>query len=174
MCGKLKSKLWWLSLCVHYNSWRARAPTEQERRVYWLEEGEEVRDGRAERSSAMTGRASSDFINAWHWWHRFWFLIGFNSILSILLKKQSNDIWVVFFFFFSLIIDDILALGYNLCITVVISVYHSMPSPCASKTNSASSKRNNLHDWAYEYTFIYMFESLQLEHLYVGDLTVFK
>ena len=101
MCGKLKSKLWWLSLCVHCNSWRARASTEQERRVYWLEEGEEVRDGRAERSSAMTGRASSDFINAWHWWHRFWFLIGFNSILSIVLKKQSNDICVVFFFFFS-------------------------------------------------------------------------
>ena len=175
MCGKLKSKLWWLSLCVHCNSWSARASTEQERRVYWLEEGEEVRDGRAERSSALTGRASSDFINAWHWWHRFWFLIGFNSILSIVLKKQSNDICVVFFFFFfPLIIDDILALGYNLCITVMIFVYHSMPSPCASKTNSASSKRNNLHDWAYEYTFIYMFESLQLEHLYVGDLTVFK
>ena len=51
---------------------------------------------------------------------------------------------------------------------VVIFVYHSMPGPCASKTNKASN-RNNLHDWAYEYTFIHMFESLQLEHLYVGD-----
>ena len=29
------------------------ASSGQERRVYWLEEGEEVRDGRAERSSAI-------------------------------------------------------------------------------------------------------------------------
>ena len=101
VCIKLKSKLWWLSICVHYNSWRARASTEQERRVYWLEEGEEVRDGTAERSSAMRWRASSDFIHAWHWWHRFWFLIGFNSILSILLKKTVQWHLGSIFFFFS-------------------------------------------------------------------------
>ena len=77
-------------------------------------------------------------------------------------------------FFFFLIIDDIIVLGYNLCMTVVIFVYHSMPNLCASKTNSAPSNRKNLHDWVYECTFIHMFENLQLEHLYVGDLTVFK
>ena len=79
---------------VQYNSWHAGTGIQWTgEKSYWLEVGEEVRDGRAERSSAscnfimpeVDGTGSSFLLDL---------------VLPTLLKKWSSDIWEVAFFSF--------------------------------------------------------------------------
>ena len=86
---------------VQYNSWHAGTGIQWTgEKSYWLEVGEEVRDGRAERSSAscnfimpeVDGTGSSFLLDL---------------VLPTLLKKWSSDIWEVAFFFFWVMDDTV-------------------------------------------------------------------
>ena len=84
-----------------YNIWHTGAGIETGKKSYWLEEGERAGDGRAEGSSAIgdggqaavslvpdvDGTGSGDLLD---------------SVLSTLLKKRSDAVWVVTLFFFFL------------------------------------------------------------------------
>ena len=87
---------------VQYNSWHRVAGIEWTgKKSYWLEEGEEVGDGRAEGSSAIgDGGQAAISLMADTVGTGSGFLL--DSILSILLKKQSSDICIVALFFSSL------------------------------------------------------------------------
>ena len=84
-CSTLKSTV------VQYNSWHTGAVTERTgKKSYWLEEGEEVGDGRAEGSSAIgDGGQAATSLNPDTDGTGSGFLL--NSILSTRFSKKNND-----------------------------------------------------------------------------------
>ena len=103
----------------------------------WLEEGEEVGDGRAEGSSA-TGDARQDATSLTPDVDGTGSGSLLDSILSALLKEQSSDVWVV-------------TISPYRCTVALIAfltaaanfVHPSTAGSFASKTNSASSDKQD-------------------------------
>ena len=96
------------STAVQYNSWHTGAGIEWTgKKSYWLEEGEEGGDGRAEGSSAIGdgGQAAVSLMPDTDGTGSGSLL---DSIVSTLLKKWSSDVCVVALFF--LVVDDPVAL----------------------------------------------------------------
>ena len=80
------------STAVGYNSWHGGAGIEWTgKKSYWLEEGEEVRDGRAEGSLAIQNRGQAAISLMPD-------IVGtgsgslLDSVLSVLLNKWSSDV----------------------------------------------------------------------------------
>ena len=81
-------------MIVQYSNWHTRAGIEWTgRKSYWLEVGGGGRQQSWRIVSDRTQRASCNFTHTWRWWHRFWFLDGFNSIYP--LEKTTQWVEVV-------------------------------------------------------------------------------
>ena len=87
------------STVVQHNSWHTGASIKgRGKKGYWQEQGEEVRDGRAEGPLAIGGQAAISLTSDVDGTDSGSLL---DSILPVLLKKQSSDGWLVALFYSS-------------------------------------------------------------------------
>ena len=128
-CNTLKDTI------VQYNNWHTEAGILwTDKMIYWLEEGEEMGDGRADGSSAAGdgGQAAISLTSD---------IDGIRSgsfLLSTLLKKWSSDVWAVALFSCHRWHSST-GLHFEQLLQHLCTVLHF--GSCASKTNSVSANK---------------------------------
>ena len=122
---------------------------------YWLDEAVEVGADRQQQRR----RAGCNFIHAWCWKHRFWFLAGFNSIY--LLEQKIQWFWVVTLFFFSPCHWWHSTTGLH-SEQLLHSLYYFTFGSCALKINSISSNRTNFYWWLDMRIHVCIFHNLKV------------